>query len=200
MPHPSMPELALWVRRGRVQRTGEGSMKLQLTGALRRSILLAATSATAAVLAVGVSSPAFAYGGGAGHDTWQVGISGNCNNPSFCGADGLGGFWGWVEFDRFTDGTITGDAQLTGCGHFRGGGGGGAGHSDVDITSAHIGPSQPQDPNYPNGQVFYVDSNVVNGVTNDPDFLGDSGIPAEPGHYSFHPAPGVSDMIQVSFR
>jgi len=175
-------------------------MKLQLTGALRRSILLVATSATAAVLAVGVASPAGAYGGGARHDMWQVGISGNCNNPSFCGADGLGGFWGWVEFDRFADGSITGDAQLTGCGHFLGGGGGGAGHSDVDVTSAHIGPSQPQDPNFPNGQVFYVDHNVVNGVTDDPDFLGDSGIPVEPGHYSFHPVPGVADSIQVAFR
>jgi len=175
-------------------------MRRQLTGALRRSILTVAGLAAAAVLAVGLASPASAYGGGASHDTWQVGISGNCNNLSFCGADGLGGFWGWVEFDRFADGTITGDAQLTGCGHFRGGGGGGAGHADVDITSAHIGASQPGDPNFPNGQVFYVDSNVVNGVPNDPDFLGDSGIPVEAGHYSAHPAPGVSDNIQVSFR
>jgi|GEM_PF-1591203 len=173
-------------------------MKRQLTGALRRSILLAATSATAAVLAVGVSSPAFAYGGGAGHDTWQIGMSGNCNNLSFCGADGLGGFWGWVEFDRFADGSITGDAQLTGCGHFRGGGGGGAFHADVDITAAHLGPAQPGDPT--SGLVFYVDHNVVNGVPDDPDFLGDSGIPATAGHYSAHPAPGVSDNIQVSFR
>ena len=47
---------------------------------------------------------------------------------------------------------------------------------------------------------FYVDSNVVNGVPNNPDFLGDSGIPAEPGHYSDHPVPGVSGNIQVSFR
>ena len=173
-------------------------MKRQLTGTLRRSILLAATSAIAAVLAVGVASPAGAYGGGASHDTWQVGTSGNCNNPSFCGPD-LGGFWGWVEFDRFADGSITGDAQLTGCGHFLGGGGGGAIHFVVDITSAHIGPAGPDDPN-PGGLVFYVDSNVVNGVPNDPGFLGDSGIPANPGHYSFHPAPGVSDNIQVSFR
>jgi hypothetical protein len=175
-------------------------MKRQLTGALRRSILLVASLAASATLAVGFTSPAGAYGGGAGHDMWQVGISGNCNNPSFCGADGLGGFWGWVEFDRFADGSITGDAQLAGCGHFLGGGGGGAGHSDVDVTSAHIGPSQPQDPNYPGGQAFYVDHNVVNGVTDDPDFLGDSGIPVEAGHYSFHPAPGVANMIQVAFR
>ena len=175
-------------------------MKRQLTGALRRSILLVATLAASATLAVGFASAASAYGGGAAHDTWQVGISGNCNNLSFCGADGLGGFWGWVEFDRFADTSITGDAQLTHCGHFLGGGGGGAGHSDVDITAAHIGPAQPDDPNYPGGQVFYVDSNVVNGVTNDPDFLGDSGIPVQAGHYSAHPAPGVSDNIQVSFR
>ena len=174
-------------------------MKRQLTGALRRSILLAATLAASAMLAVGFASAASAYGGGATHGTYQVGISGNCNNPSFCGEE-LGGFWGWVEFDVAADGTITGDAQLTGCGHFQGGGGGGAGHSDVDITSAHIGAAQPGDPNYPGGQVFYVDSNVVNGVTNDPDFLGDSGIPAAAGHYSAHPAPGVSDNIQVSFR
>jgi hypothetical protein len=175
-------------------------MKRQVTGALRRSILLVASLGASATLAVGFASPAGAYGGGAGHDVWQVGISGNCNNPSFCGADGLGGFWGWVEFDRFANGSITGDAQLTGCGHFLGGGGGGAGHADVDITSAHIGPAKPGDPNYPGGQVFYVDSNEVNGVPNDPDFLGDSGIPARAGHYSFHPAPGVADNIQVSFR
>src|SRR5437773_418433 len=97
----------------RNQRTRGGNMKRQLTGALRRSILTVAGLAAAAVLAVGLASPASAYGGGAGHDTWQVGISGNCNNPSFCGTE-LGGFWGWVEFDRFADGTITGDAQLTG--------------------------------------------------------------------------------------
>jgi hypothetical protein len=174
-------------------------MKRQLTGALRRSILMVAGFAAAAVLAVGFASPAGAYGGGAGHDMWQVGISGNCNNPSFCG-DELGGFWGWVEFDRFANGTITGDAQITGCGHFLRGGGGGAQHADVDITSAHIGASQEGDPNFPSGHVFYVDSNVVNGVTNDPDFLGDSGIPAEPGHYSFHPMAGVAFMVQVAFR
>jgi hypothetical protein len=174
-------------------------MKRQLTGALRRSVLLVASLAASATLAVGFASPAGAYGGGAGHDMWQVGISGNCNNPSFCGPE-LGGFWGWVEFDRFADGTITGDAQLTGCSHFLGGGGGGAGHADVDVTSAHIGPAQSGDPNFPSGHVFYVDSNVVNGVPNDPDFLGDSGIPAEPGHYSAHPAPGVAGNIQVSFR
>jgi hypothetical protein len=57
-------------------------MKRQLTGALRRSILMVAGLAAAAVLAVGFASPAGAYGGGANHDMWQVGFSMNCNNPS----------------------------------------------------------------------------------------------------------------------
>ena len=172
-----------------------------------RPLVMLAALAAAAALAAGFASSAGAYGGGASHDTWQIGISGNCNNPSFCvndqGEVELGGFWGWVEFDRFADGTITGDAQITGCGHLlHGGGSFGAEHADVDITSAHLGPPQPDDPNFgtPGAQVFYIDSNVVNGVPNDPDFLGDSGIPAEAGHYSFHPAPGVAFVIQVAFR
>ena len=82
----------------------------------RLLVMVAAVTA----LAAGAASSAGAYGGGASHDTWQVGLSFNCDNPSFCGND-LGGFWGWVEFDRGTDGTITGDAQTTGCAHSVGG-------------------------------------------------------------------------------
>ena len=168
--------------------------------------VIAAVAALCAISGVTASS-AGAYGGGAGHDMWQVGLSFNCNNPDFCGADNLGGFWGWVEFDR--SGTSTwGDGEFAGCGHSIGGGGGGAGHVSVDITAWHIGPSTPDDPNYPNGHTFYVDSNVVTTtghgtsqtIVNDPEFLGDSGIPVEPGHYAFHPAPGVSGSQQVAFR
>ena len=54
----------------------------------RLLILVAAVT----VLAAAAASAAGAYGGGAGHDTWQVGLSFNCDNPSFCGND-LGGFW-----------------------------------------------------------------------------------------------------------
>jgi hypothetical protein len=171
----------------------------------RLLILVAAVT----VLAAAAASAAGAYGGGAGHDTWQVGLSFNCDNPSFCGND-LGGFWGWVEFDRAADGTITGDAELTGCGHSVGGGGpgsAGAGHIRLDIIAAHIGPAGPDDPN-PGGQVFYIDHNVATftgrgappPVTDDPDFLGDTGIPVEPGHYSDHPAPGVALTVNVAFR
>ena len=95
-----------------------------------RPLVMLAALAAAAALAAGFASSAGAYGGGASHDTWQIGISGNCNNPSFCvndqGEVELGGFWGWVEFDRFADGTITGDAQVTGCFHLPGGAGGGS--------------------------------------------------------------------------
>jgi hypothetical protein len=169
---------------------------------MKRLTVLVSLVAMLALASLAAATPAGAYGGGANHDMWQIGISGNCNNPSFCGEE-LGGFWGWVEFDRFADGTITGDAKVAGCFHLpggAGGGGGGAQFADIDITSAHIGPAQPEDPNYPGGQVFYVDANVVNGVTNDPDFLGDSGIPVEAGHYSFHPVAGVAFELQVAFR
>ena len=147
---------------------------------MRRISIVFAALAISLVLA----GAAGAYGGGSSHDTWQITMSFNCNNGSFCGDD-LGGFWGWVEFDRWSDGSITGDAELTGCGHSVGGGGpgGGAGHSRVDATEVHIGPSTPDDPNYPGGQTFYVDHNTVKNVgrfpgtfVDDPDFLGDSGI------------------------
>jgi hypothetical protein len=72
-----------WPPRGtcrRGQRTGEESMKRQLTGVLRRSILLVATSAAAAVLAVEVAAPPVPTAAGR-HDMWQAGISGNCKQP-----------------------------------------------------------------------------------------------------------------------
>ena len=173
---------------------------------MRHWLVVLAALGAAVALAAGFASSAGAYGGGATHDTWQIGISSNCNGPA-CGGGG-GGFWGWVEFDRFSDGTITGDAQLTGCGHSGPGGGphsAGAGHYDVDATSVHIGPALPGDPNYDsdpalNGETFYVDSNVVNGVTDDPQFLGDTGIPTAAGHYSDQPAPGITNLIQVAYR
>jgi hypothetical protein len=176
---------------------------------MRRTFLLIAALIAATVLAAGMAASAGAYGGGSSHDTWQVGQSFNCDNPTYCGND-LGGFWGWVEFDRFADGSITGDGEFAGCGHSVGGGGpgsAGAGHIRIDVTAAHIEDAGPDDPN-PGGHVFYVDHNVVTfighggsqTVVDDPDFLGDTQIPVEAGHYSFHPAPGVADVINVSFR
>jgi hypothetical protein len=175
---------------------------------MRRLLSVLAVLAAGAAVAAAFASPAGAYGGGAAHDMWQAGLSFNCNNPSFCG-DELGGFWGWAEFDRYSDGSITGDAEFAGCGHTTGGGGpgsAGAGHMSVDITAAHIGPGGPDDP--PGVTVFYIDHNVVTytfqgqkvTVVDDTEFLGDSGIPAVAGHYSFHPTAGVAGEVQVAFR
>src|SRR5205814_4549830 len=115
-------------------------------GAPMRRLLVMLCGLGAAVLMSGMStSPAAAYGGGATHDMWQIGLSFNCNNPGFCGSD-LGGFWGWAEFDR-AGSTTWGDGAFAGCGHSIGGGGGGAGGVRIEIVSWHLGPAGPDDPN-----------------------------------------------------
>ena len=164
----------------------------------RKSFLITVLAAAVAVsVAVGVAAgPAKAdYGPLA---EYQVAISMNCNNPSFCGPD-LGGFWGWAVFN--TDGTA--DAQLTDCGHLvggSGGGGGGAEHFSADVESWFIGQ---------NGN-FWVndetDTYVGHGrpVTVPVPGPQDTGIPATPGHHAtsellgFTPPPGVSFQIQVT--
>jgi hypothetical protein len=172
---------------------------------MRRSVVMVAALAAAAALAAGLASSASAYGGGAGHDMWQVGISFNCNNPDFCG-DELGGFWGWAEFDRSADGTQTwGDAELAFCAHTVGGGGfAGAGHESIEIESWTIAPGSA------GPQTFYAsgeETDSVRGVKETFDFTSmDTGIPAVPGHYStdeilgFEAPPGVAIQIQVAFR
>jgi hypothetical protein len=179
-------------------------MTLQMTGALRRSVLMVAALAAAAVLAVGFASPAGAYGGGASHDMWQIGLSFNCNNPSFCNTPdfgGTGGDWGWAEFDRSADGTQTwGDAQTTFCFHTIGGGGAGAGHTSIDITSWTISDSGTF-------VASGTQTDTYRGTKDTFDFTNeDTGIPATPGHYStsdalgFEAPPGVAIQIQVAFR
>lgn len=157
-----------------------------------------AALAAAALVAVSIAAASGqAYGQRA---VYQIGISFNCNNPSFCGPE-LGGFWGWAEFDNDN----TGDAELTGCAHLAGGpggGGGGAGHFRSHITGWFIGS---------NGN-FWIQSEVVTFtghgppvtlVNPDPSYPFDTGIPATPGHYStvdffgFQPPPGVAFQVQV---
>jgi hypothetical protein len=165
---------------------------------------MVAALAAAAALAAGFASSASAYGGGAGHDMWQVGISFNCNNPDFCG-DETGGFWGWVEFDRSADGAQTwGDAELAFCTHTVGGGAfAGAGHQSIEIESWTIAPGSA------GAQTFYAsgeETDSFGGVKETFDFTNmDTGIPAVPGHYSTSDifgfsAPGIAAQIQVAFR
>jgi hypothetical protein len=201
MPHRAVLELAATGADAGGFNRG-GSMNLQMIGAVRRSVLLLAALAAAAVLAVGFAWPAGAYGGGANHDMWQVGFSMNCNNPSLslCADLGTGGDWGWVEFDRSADGAQTwGDAQTTFCFHTVGGGGAGAGHTSIDITSWTISDSGTFVASGTETDSFRGMTQTIT-LTNE-----DTGIPATPGHYTSSDilgfsAPGVAIQIQVSFR
>jgi hypothetical protein len=169
---------------------------------MRRLLVLAAAAVAALALS---TSPVNAYGGGAAHDMWQVGLSFNCNNPDFCG-DEVGGFWGWVEFDRSADGTQTwGDAELAFCSHTVGGGGfAGAGHSSIEVESWTIEPGSA------GPQTFFASgeqTDMFRGTKETFDITHeDTGISAVPGHYStseilgMSAPPGVAIQIQVAFR
>jgi hypothetical protein len=171
---------------------------------MRRCFLMLAALAAAAALTAGFASSAGAYGGGASHDMWQVGLSFNCNNPAICG-DELGGFWGWVEFDRA--GTQTwGDAELAFCAHEVGAGGpgfAGAGHASIEIESWTIEPGSA------GPQTFFASGEETDSLRGDSETFDftheDTGIPAIPGHYSTSDifgltAPGLAFQIQVAFR
>ena len=129
---------------------------------------------------------------------YQVAISQNCNNPTFCGPN-LGGFWGWAVFN--SDGTA--DAELTGCGHLVGGGGpgtAGAGHFHADVENWYIDPDTGTFWVSDETDTFVGHGPPQSSFTPDPS---DTGIPAAPGHYStdeilgFAAPPGVSFQIQV---
>ena len=172
---------------------------------MRRLRVLITSLAVSTALLVGNAGTAGAYGGGADHDMWQVGISFNCNNPEFCG-DILGGFWGWAELDRSADGTVTwGDAEFAFCSHTVGGGGfAGAGHVSQEIESWTIEPGSA------GPQTFFIngeETDSVRGTRTTFDFTHfDSGVSAVPGHYTavdifgFDPPPGIAVQVQVAFR
>jgi hypothetical protein len=123
----------------------------------------------------------------------QIEFSANCDKPGFalCAPPpdgfGLGGIWLWIEVDA--DGT--GDVRGAGCGHTQGGGGGGgAGPIHGDVTWwASTGPQGPAFAVDPNNKYYNVD-------------IGDEGppfsFPRTQGHYSFHPAPGVTVQTTIA--
>ena len=172
---------------------------------MRRSFLMSAALAASATLAAGLAASAGAYGGGASHDTWQIGLSFNCNNPSACAFNGgTGGTWGWIEFDRSADGTQTwGDAKMAFCFHTVGGGGAGAANGSIEVTSWTIAPGSA------GPQTFFAsgtETDRFRGMTDTSTFSNeDTGIPATPGHYNTNDilgfsAPGISFQLQVAFR
>ena len=167
---------------------------------MKRLLVLAVVACAAAFAA----PAAFGYGNTA---LYQATASLNCNNPAFpiCAPPprgfGLGGLWAWYEFDAGN----TGDATVTFCGHFQGGGPSpGAQHINIEIENWGLGPALPGDPDFPGGVNFYINAAdiTITGrqdgsppVTIPDAFFGDTSIPVIPGHYSFHPAPGVAGEV-----
>jgi hypothetical protein len=145
---------------------------------MRKLLVLAAMLALTGVVMIAAPT-AGAYGNTA---VYQITFSLNCTSvvPGACDEfGGPGGAWGWIELD--SDGT--GDMTLTLCGHSIGGGGGGAGHVNADIT----------DWSAPTGGLISISGDEI------PPFLAGTGleIPADPGHYSMHPFPGLAAEINV---
>src|SRR5512133_2925116 len=174
---------------------------------MKRLTVLVSLVAMLALAALGATAaPAGAYGGGADHDMWQIGLSFNCNSPSLplCQEMGAGGFWGWAELDRSADGTQTwGDAEFAFCFHTVGGGGAGGGHTSQEIESWTIAPGSA------GPQTFYITGeNTITDhgtKTTEPFTNEDSGVSAVPGHYTTSDvfgfsAPGVAVQSQVAFR
>jgi hypothetical protein len=165
-------------------------------------VFVVVVAACAAALA---APSAFGYGNGA---LYQATESLNCNNPAFpiCAPPpkgfGLGGTWQWWEFDA----GFTGDATVTFCGHTQDGGGSvGAQHANLDVENWGVGPAQPGDVDFPGGVNFYANLaewTITGRADGSPPVsfeapFGDTGIPVVPGHYAFHPAPGVAGEVTV---
>jgi hypothetical protein len=152
----------------------------------------------------------------------QVEISGNCDNPSFplCAPApdgvGLGGVWSWAGLDTSTgSGTFADpssmDATATFCGHVLGGGGprgsnGPSSGSRDPFGVWYLEPSLGQaladagpaafpfyNPANYSGAVYVLDYFPGSGEN---DFI--AVVPAQQGHYSIHPAAGVSIQTQIA--
>ena len=155
------------------------------------------------VLLGSAPSTTLAYGNDA---LWQIGLSFNCNNKDLCLTPpfGIGGLWGWIEFDTGGEG----DATLAGCTHLSSNLGllTGADYLRIEITNWTVGPM---------GTFIITDGTVTFAGVNTKGkpvtvplsaaFGGvlDTGVPAVAGHYSysslfgFTPPPGVNFEIQV---
>src|SRR3989442_7961546 len=175
---------------------------------MKRTIVGVCLAAGLMLLAMSVvATPVRAYGRTA---LWQIGFSFNCNDKTLCLQPpfGVGGFWGWVEFDTGSQG----DATLTGCSHLSSSLGvlTGADHLQVDITgwttTSH--PFGPPTFVLTDGTVSFSGVNTKGApVTMTLAQIGlasDTGFPAMPGHFSaqsifgFPALPGMNFEIQVT--
>jgi hypothetical protein len=188
-------------------------MEVAMRRNLARTLVVTVTIAVLGILA---STPtALAYGS---NTQWQTAFSGTCSsNAVFCpfGPTGVHqGFWGWCAFGGSAADGLSGtaaDCQVTT--YF---GPGTSFHISFDITGwvVHFGsPFVP--PGVPD---FLVTSGTLEltgaGAAANPfgypvgvptpihnpcePIVCDTGIPVIPGHFSFHPTPGVELNIQVT--
>lgn len=152
-----------------------------------RKIRFALLASSLAIGLIGFSAGGVAAYGSADHPVAQLEFSGNCNNPTFAlcapppNGFGLGGIWLWIEIDA----NHTGDVAGAVCGHVLGGPRGGAGSVRGDVTwwwsqLPQGGPTTfgPLDP-----AGYYNVALPIGDVL---------AFPVTQGHYSAHPAPGVT--------
>ncbi len=115
-------------------------------------------------------------------------------------ASNLGGFWGWVEFDR----NNTGDAELTGCSHFQGGlAAFGADHFSANITNWSVASASFGPPTFVVSGFLTFTGRTGGPPVTVPFGPIDTGIPALAGHFSSQTLfgmaapPGTNFEIQV---
>jgi hypothetical protein len=182
-----------------------------------RRLAVAGVGVLATIAAALAQAPGASAYGAADQPVAQVEISGNCDNPNFwfcANVVGTGGIWAWAELDNVASATVSGwnemDATVAECGHTVGGGGpgsaGGFGHPDpfgVWHQYASLGAALGANPNA--APIFAIFGTTYTGSVYVLDFFPGSGqddfevaVPTQQGHYSAHPAKGVSIQIQIA--
>ncbi|MHB2024327.1 MAG: hypothetical protein ACYCO3_13535 [Mycobacteriales bacterium] len=173
----------------------------------------AAALAATATIASGATT-AWAYGT---DHLYQVTISVNCQNQTICNPEpfGVGGGWGWIELDSSKDSyTLTGmysaDGELNFQGH----------NNSTALRGTTANNSRLSDSwfygwteitCYGNSQSSLCDLRPKENIPADPNgnyfeilapFYGGSPlpilVPATPGHYDAHTAPGISTEVTVT--
>jgi len=167
----------------------------------RASAAVAGATLLAAGIAMAGAGSAAASGTGR-LDVYYLHIFFDCNNPSFCGSENLGGFYGSGEMDHnVTTGANTGKALLTGFSRptFKI-----ISRTSIDVTDWWVGPGSTGPQSFRADEVATITSNgqtQVETLKND-----DVGVPAVPGHYTTSqllgspPPPNVTEEIDVTFK
>jgi hypothetical protein len=150
-----------------------------------RKRLLSAGIGTLVVVGATLLTPAAAGAQGSSYSgaAYQITISINCNNHTGCSGFGFGE-WGWIALMP----DLTGNAQMTVCGH--GGGPGGAFHDSYDPSWTPTDTPGFGTPTDPNGNYLAIsgsDDGIIGGLV----------VPATYGHYTIN-AGGLQGQLTVA--